>query len=451
MKKNGFALLMTLLVLLLLTAFGFGMLLLAGSYFRSTKNLHGNEDARFACEYATKFMLDRHNFGAAAPRFFFDSQLWQGGNMTPFQWNGYRIEAKLPQTWSDLSMNLFQVSAKKGKFVSQQTIGLKQRRLEDFALYSDADLSFSESPLFDGLVYSRGMIDLAKPDVRFRDIGQASMIQPLSNATFRKWTLQFFPYPQLDQQINFTMVHDHAQQNGFLIINRNPLFWNADHYEIDLNRLEFIPAGPDWRILYNGVELGTFHSLHLCFDDRLQIKQTVISVDLLPSNKPVMPLSLSTSSDIELNTNLQALSSNTTEHPLLLISGGVLFLKSALPRASYFSSTIVVLGSTTVGSKQYSVLMEPGGPSLTPGEKQVFLSEVRNSSFVLEPTKRDPFITALQNDRKIVWFRGSLVIQAAIQQSADLEELHFETSRHRHALLPAFPFIHQLESSRQWQ
>lgn len=451
MKKNGFALLMTLLVLLLLTAFGFGMLLLAGSYFRSTKNLHGNEDARFACQYSTKFMLDRHNFGGTTPRFYFDSQLWQGGNMTPFQWNGYTIEARLTQAWSDWSMNLLQVSAKKGKFVSQQTIGLQQRRLEDFAIYSDADLSLSESPLCDGLVYSRGMIELLKPDVRFRDIGQASVIQPLSNATFRKWTLQSFPYPQLDQHINFTMVHDHAQQNGFLVINRNPLFWNIDHYEIDLNRLEFIPAGPDWRIRYNGVELGTFHWLHLSFDDRLQMKQTVISADLLPSNKPVIPLYLSSSSDIELSTNLQTLSSNTSEHPLLLISGGVLFLKSALPRASYFSSTIVVLGSNTVGSEEYSVLMEPGGAALTPGEKQVFLTEVRNSSFVLEPTKRGPLITALQNDRKIVWFRGSLVIQAALQQSADLEELHFEASRYRHALLPAFPFIHQLESSRQWQ
>lgn len=451
MNKNGFALLMTLLVLLLLTAFGFGMLLLAGSYFQSTKNLHGNEDARIACQYSTKFMLDRHNFGATLPRFFFDSQLWQSNTMTPFQWNGYTIEARLPQPWSDLNMNLLQVSAKKGKFVSQQTIGLQQRRLEDFALYSDADLSLSESPLFDGLVYSAGMIDLVKPDVRFREVGQASLIQPLSNATFRKRTLQSFAYPQLDQHINFTMVHDHAQQNGFLVVNRNPLFWNVDHYEIDLNRLEFIPAGADWRIRYNGVELGIFHSLHLSFEERLQIKQTVISVDLLPSNKPVVPLYVSSSSDIELSTNLQTLFSANAEHPLLLISGGVLILKSALPQATYFGSTMIVFGSHSVGLGHYSVLMESGGIPLTPTEKNTFLYEVRNSGFVLETSKRGTLLTALQNDRKIVWFRGSLAIEASIQQSADLEELHFEASKYRYPLLPALPFVHELESNRQWQ
>jgi hypothetical protein len=199
------------------------------------------------------------------------------------------------------------------------------------------------------------------------------------------------------------------------------------------------------------VDLGVFRSLHLSFDDILRVKQTVVSPNPLPSNKPLVPLCLSSSSDIELSTNLQTLAGVNAEHPLLLIAQKVIRLSSELPLGSYFGATAVALGSQIVGSEEFSVLMDAGGQVLTPAEKQAFLTEIRNSSFVLDATKRDALITALQNDRKVVWFRGTLALRAGIQESADLQELHFESSRYKFSLLPPFPYVQQLESTRKWQ
>jgi hypothetical protein len=451
MTQRGFALVLSLFLLLLLTIFGFSLLLLASSYFRSAKNLTDNQKARLVCEQATRYMVDRHNMDPTSPRFFFDPQSWTQGTMVPFQWQGHEIAATFQPPWNASGPNALQVSASRGRFRAYQTLNIRQRRLEDFALYTNASLQFAVQPLFDGLVYSAGNLDFLTPVARFRELAQAGNISPSGNVSFRRMSLQRLDYPALDQFLGVANFFSDAQQNGLIISNANPLFWKGNHYELNLDLLQIARSQGRWQLHYNGADLGLVSSLHLWFDDHVYIQQSFAAMGYLPTGKPQVPLYISSSSDVTILSNLQKMFSQSAEHPLFLFATDALYLSSALPRAATISAGILVLGTDPVGATEYSVLIQPGGTILSTADKQIFLSQIRDSAFVVEPQKRNSLIQSLQNDGKIVWFRGSLLTAGPLQIPPDLEQLHFQASCGTYPLLPSFPFVFQEESSRRWQ
>src|SRR3972149_7383649 len=149
---KGFALLLSLLLLLLLTLFGFSLLLMAGSHYASARSLFENENARIACESAAWFLVGAHNSESGGPRFFQNPQSWSGEHMRPFDWNGYRVTGKLSAPWTAAADNLFTLAARKGTYQAQVQMTLRQRRPENFALFADDVLTLPTASLVDGLV-----------------------------------------------------------------------------------------------------------------------------------------------------------------------------------------------------------------------------------------------------------------------------------------------------------
>src|SRR5262245_23037238 len=130
--KNGFALVLSLMFLLVLTLLALILLLISGSYYASAHNLFENENARIACEQVTRLMVDTHNFDPAVPRFFHDPLHWQGQQLVPYAWNGYTVNAQLKSPWNLSTANELQVSVSKGRYNSSLNCSVDQIRLEDF-------------------------------------------------------------------------------------------------------------------------------------------------------------------------------------------------------------------------------------------------------------------------------------------------------------------------------
>jgi hypothetical protein len=444
---KGFALGITLLFLFLLTLCGFAILLIAGNYYSSVRNLMENENARMLCESATEEMVDRHNLDSDNPRFFFDPLSWQKLVMKPYKRMGYTISANLSAAWNPQTMNRLTVSARKGQYLGEQLAGVSQIRLENFAFYSDTSLILPLSSLFDGLVFVRDSMELMQPEVRFREVAQGRFF-PEENASFRRKTSKTLSYPEVTSLFTAGSFASTALTNGIMISGKNPLFWQSSGYQIDLNLLQIDPVGKKWQIRYKGTDVAITSTLLLWFDDVLIIRQADQSIPFFSSQKPKVPLYLGSGSALVLESSLLPVEGNAFRHPLCLISAGVIRIASKVPFASRFQSCLIALGADPLGA---SLVIDPGGTPLSILQKDQFMFEVNSSPFLFEDSKREAVKTALENQQKIVWFRGSVITESQLSFSGDVNQVHFQASSDIYPLLPSLPFVRIVEGSKQWR
>ena len=436
---KGFALLLSLLLLLLLTLFGFSLLLMAGSHYASARSLFENENARIACESAAWFLVGAHNSESGGPRFFQNPQSWSGEHMRPFDWNGYRVTGKLSAPWTAAADNLFTLAARKGTYQAQVQMTLRQRRPENFALFADDVLTLPTASLVDGLVFVRNTLNLLQPDVRFRGFVQADVF-PMDFASYRKKTLQTLDYPRLDTLLPFSEL----VQQAIVIGKDHLLFRKGDHYDLNLDSLTVSFRGENPFILYQGVEIGKGTLLY--FDDQLRVHQTNYLNPHPTAQQHDVPLYLFSSSEIVIESNLQPLQSGTRRHPLCFLTTDTIRLGPSMPRSCRIDACLAALGGDTA-----SMVIEPGGTDLTSDEKETLVAEINSSTFLVEALKQASFIDAVKSGEKTVWFRGSLLLGSSLQVPPELTELHFQASQASYSLLPSFPFVYVVEGSHQWR
>ena len=444
---KGFALGITLIFIFLFTLLGFAILMIAGNYYSSVRNLMDDENGQVLCDSAIGEMVDRHNLDSTATPFFFDPALWQKNTLKSYDRMGFTISAKFGGAWSPISVNQLTTSARRGNHLAEQTAGISQIRMENFALYTDGSFILPLSSLFDGLVFVRNGMELLQPDVRFLEITQGNFF-PSGNAAFQRKTFHTFAYPELGTMLTGSALASQALITGVLISGKNPIFWQAGNYEIDLDQLQINPVGNKWQIRYKGADVGIASSLLLWFDDRLTIHQADRNTSYLAAEKPKAPLYLGSIAEIVLDSNLLPLESAKFTHPLCLISAGSVRISSKVPIACRLQSLLIALGTDALGS---SLVIEPGGTPITAQQKAQFIFEMNTSSFVHEDSKLNALQTALDAQQKVVWFRGSLITRSGIAFSGDLSQVHFQESYDGYPLLPPFPFVRIAEGTRQWR
>ena len=194
-NTKGFALTVTLLFLLLMTLFGFSVLMLADSYYSSTRNFFEKENARIACNQAIHLMIDRHNLDPAPQRFFTDPEIWQGITMTPFVWNDHEIGAFLAKPWSATEPNQLTAVARKGRYSASRLVQNRQRRFEDFAemcrwQQTSPESAFTRKRLC-SLATPTGRITLRDARLIITENGQRTE-QPVEDETAWNHTLQTY-------------------------------------------------------------------------------------------------------------------------------------------------------------------------------------------------------------------------------------------------------------------
>ena len=442
---KGFALVASLLFVLIMTLFGFSVLLMASGYYSSTRSLFEKENARIANESAAQWIVAQHNSGNSDPPYLFDSLNWNGTAIRSFQWNEHAISAGFENIWNP-GTNRLTLTVRKGPFVASQTLEMRQIRLEDFALFSTQSQILPYASLFDGTVFARGSIEIQRPTVRFREFVYAE-VQPEYYASFRKRTQQSLEFPNLEQMIPVQAFMDEGSKSGVVILNRDALFWENGHYSLDLDKLEIDPLNGLWHLQYKGKDLGTHYSLVFWFDGDLQVFRTEPPVSLIPSLKPRTPLYLVASGDVQIDSNLSPVESPSGIHPLCVIAANAIRLTASVPRACHLDACLIALGSGDTGGLK----METGGRDLTTLEKEGFLFAVRNSAFLVEEEKKEALLNAVETGEKTVWFRGSVILNAALQGSSDLTQAHFQASEDVYPLLPPSLFVHIVEGSRQWR
>ncbi|HJZ12221.1 MAG TPA: hypothetical protein VJ521_08725 [Acidobacteriota bacterium] len=291
---KGFALLVSLLLLLLLTLFGFSLLLMAGSHYGSARSLFENENAKLACESAlwsivTGYNSETEEFRLARP----PEKYWS--ELQPFSWNGYTIEMSLSAPWKSGEPNRMNLSARRGQYFAEIVAELRQRRFEDFALFSDAPQTLSTSSVFDGLVYVKGELSLVEPDVQFRNIVQADVF-PADFGSYWRKAVSNLDYPGVDQFL----------QKPFLERPETPqditAFRKGDEYVVRMDDIRLVLDRDKWFVQYKGkaVSEGTV----LYFDDNVHVNQSLQNSYFHISSKPVQSLYLISAESIIIESSL---------------------------------------------------------------------------------------------------------------------------------------------------
>lgn len=451
MSDDGFAIVLTLLLILILVLFACTVLLLASSYYSSGRNMFEIQNCRLNCESALKRALDRHNAGDEEPRFFFDPANWQGRKLLPYSWNGYEISGYLSEEWKSSASNIFTFSTRKGPFVSEQQVELRQLRLEDFALYGDALQVLNTASFFDGRLRNSEGLELNTGGVIFRDFVH-SVVTPEEYADSRKFTLQQFDYPDLGSILPASRFRQDAVANGILISSCavSP-FWNKDHCEVDMDRLDIEPSGKKWRVTYAGLEIGRITTINLWFDGPLTVKQAFVPQRLIEQS----PLSgkalyVCSSSVIRIDSSLQHVVRHGRSFPICLVAGEHMRVTDATPRAVRFQACLISLGSINVDDAPYGVVVERDGSIIAEPEKQALRYEILTSPLLFEEASKQAFLQSLETGSRCVWFRGSVLTRWPLLTSG-APVVHFEASRQLYDLLPSFPFIQIVEGSRLWR
>ena len=416
--KKGFALGLTLLLLLILAILGFSLLLIAGSYYSSSHNLFESQNARLTCETAVKQMVDLYNQNPGVVQF------------SKFQFNGYVITPELKATWNPSASNTVEIEAQKGSFIAKEQVLLRQRRLEDFALYTDGEQTFAGSSLYDGLLYCGGSLQIGSL-VRFRDFVQCD-VAPDWNASYRKKTMQTFPYAIVD---SYTVP-----VSGISISNHNSLFWATDHYELNLDLLTFSLSRGTWTVNYRSQFVGKSKTLMLRFDAKVLLRQTDFEIPYLPSGNAIVPLYIS-APEISIATNLPGFQ----DHPLCLISSGVIQITHEVPSGCRIHAMLIAQGSVPINGRDVSIIIESGANA-----GSFPISEVTHSSFLVEPERKADLLQAIAAGQRIIWFRGSVISQSGIDAPLEITQMHFENSHDVFGLLPSLPFIYIVEGSKTW-
>jgi hypothetical protein len=447
---KGFALFFSLMFVLLLTLLGFCLLVLASEHYSITHHLFEKENSRLACESAVEQIVERHNLSSESPRFFFDSQNWQGTLLLrPFSFNGYSMNANLGTPWSSEAPNRFLFTARKGSIVSQQYTEIRQMRLEDFALYSEEPQVSSSSSLFAGSVFVRGGLQLTKPVVRF--LGPVySGVQPAAFASYQHPHSPPLEFPALSSLVTSTIFRQWASQQGIMISGTHPSFWKTDHYELVLNQLQLEQSGSRWKISYSGGLIGESSIPLLFFDGPLTVYQTSTVVTNILVTKPKAPLYVGSSGELRLESEIGSLEDPAAIHPIALVSGSAMTIGSAAPTACRINAILLALGSKTVSGQDASFIIEAGGVAPTEEGKRQWISDLSHTEFLMEDEKRESILKSLQNGEKMVWFQSTLVSEKGILPSPDLTQLHFRSSKETYSLFPSFPFVFVVQGSRQW-
>ncbi|MCI0443677.1 hypothetical protein L0152_10715 [bacterium] len=448
--KNGFALVLSLMFLLVLTLLALILLLVSASYYASAHNLFENENARIACEQVTRLMVDTHNFDPAVPRFFHDPLHWQSRQLVPYVWNGYTVTGQLKSTWNLSAVNDIQVNVSKGRYNSSLNCSIDQIRLEDFALYLNDAQSLPAASLIDGRAFVANGLNLENPIVRFRDFVEGT-ISPTLNASFRKTTAQTINYPSLTSFCNAAQFLTEAQTKGLFITAQNPIFWNGSEYELNLDLFELQKqSGNRWRVLYNTIDLGIIRSLHIGFDNVVRIRQSYAQIPHLTDTKSIVPIYLSSVANVLLDSSVQSIESANGRHPLCIISNGSISITQVAPGFVRIQALLIAFGSSNHNGLDSSLILTPGFGSVSNTELDSWKMEIYESSFSVEADKRDSLLAILQNGGKAIWFRGSVALTGPIFISDDLDQIHFESSHFDYLFLPSFPFVKIVEGSQQW-
>ena len=427
---KGFALLLSLLLVLMLTIFAYWMLLLAEKHHAATRILYDTENARIIAEAAANRLVLQHNL--QAPGVFTDPANWSGLQLKPFFLNEYRIAGSLATPWNDTAINLLQLQAEKKRSFARMELPVRQIRLEDFALFSDVAQTLSTSTLFDGMLFVRDGLTLEQP-VRFREAVHNN-VSPSYHASYRKpnriW-LDFQPLiaPALSGSLNIT---DEAGP-----------FWQSDHYELDLDKLSISRTSDSWEILYNGIPIGESQTLMLAFDRSVHISQSFRELPHLPGPLTPVTLSIASKEDLIIKTSIQSLQINQQEYRLLLYS------ESLIRISNPFSA--VRIDACILSSGKPSLQVEAGANPIPGSDLDSWIHEMHGSAFVLEPEAKGTFLKALQSNQKIVWFRGSVALKGSLVVAADITQLHFEACRSLHPPIPSFPFVEIVEEKKKWQ
>jgi hypothetical protein len=269
------------------------MLLLAEKHYAASRMLLDSENARIAAQSAATRLVLQHNM--EMPRFFSEPSSWNGLELNPLTWEDYVISGALEQTWSATEMNMLHLRARRKRSFGQLDLPLRHIRFEDFALYSDAPQSLATSTLFDGNVFVRGGMAIDQP-VRFRDAVHND-VTPAHYASFRKRNSVRFEFPVFNAP---------AWPSGLNMELRAAPFWNTDHYEINLDRLDLSRAGDQWIVRYEGTFLAQIPELVLSFDEDLHITQTFHRIPHVPGTKPEAALYIVSKKDVSIRTSRKA-------------------------------------------------------------------------------------------------------------------------------------------------
>ena len=448
-NTKGFALAVTLLFLLLMTLFGFSVLMLAGNYYASARNFFEKENARIACNQAIRLMIDRHNLDNAPQRFFVDPRIWQGTRMTPFLWNDHEITASLAKPWSGAEPNELTTASRKGRYAASRLAQIRQRRMEDFALYLDDSAELTGASLFDGPVFTRSGLRLDVPGTRFRATVQGT-VEPKEFTTFRKENLQILAYPEAAPFVGATFFRDEARSKGLVVAPRHPAFWRTSRYELNLDLLELEKQPRNrWRLRYDGLDLGIASEPLLWFDDSVAVSQPA-SPPVFLITKPSVPIYIASAADILILTSLHPPEDVSYRHPVALAAEDALYIDSSAPRALCLEALLIGLGSDPFDDSQHSLFIEPGGQPLTADQLTWFRSEILSSAFLLEEERRNAVLAALEGGERIVWFRGGLVLSKTWKEPDGPVQIHFQGGADSFPLLPALPFVYMVEGREQW-
>lgn len=443
---KGFALVFTILFLLLLTVFSLMILSMAGDYYASTTYLFENQNARISCEQAGRALIDRHNL---ADRVFFDSSQWPNRSLLPFPYNGFQISASLKTAWKHDTPNLVTIAANKGRYHAEEELEIAQSRLEGFALYTDSTALIPGGSLIDGKVFARDSVGITDPLVTFRDVVQGS-VEPSQYASFRKQGSPELSYPSLSSLLQMDSFSKEADKNGVKVPVKNPLFWDVDHYELDLNQLQIKQKGKKWELIYRNVSAGTCAHPLLFFDSNVRITQNDQTLPFI-STKQVEPLYVASNGDISISTNLYPLQATNYEHPLCLIAAKAIRLASDAGRIQTIHACLIALGSELINEESCGLVIDPGAAASTPAQKESIIGELRQSTFIREEDVLSETISAIEREDRVIWIRGGLVLSSAIALPPDVSQLHLQGSAAMYSLLPGLPFVYRLEGTQQWR
>jgi hypothetical protein len=429
---KGFALFLSLMLILILSVFAFWLLMISQAHYAASRTLFESENARIISEAAVQYMVQKHNH--QKPRMFFDPLQWNQQQLKEYYWNGYRITGSLSASWSTLQTNLLTLRADKGRYASEIQAGIRQLRLEDFALFSNNRQMLSTSTLFDGLVYTPPELIVQKP-VRFRGLVY-NQVSPEFNASYRRKAEADLEFPLLAE-----LFPPGWNAGGILISGKNPMFWQTDRYVLDLDALDFSAVGKKFRILYQGKTLGDVDWPGISFDDRVQIQQSYQEIPWLSSGKTEQSFYIVSAGDFMIGSSIQALQLNSSVLHLCLVSGNNIQILP-VDAETRVEAMLIAFGD---------VFIDGGAAILAAAEKQSWNSEITGSAFLVEPIAKTDLLKAIENNEMVLWLRGTTAVGGELHVAEDLKQLHFEATRHVHSSLDPFPYVELVEGERQWQ
>ena len=427
---KGFALLLSFLLVLILTIFAYWMLLLAEKHYAATRILFDTENARIIADAVATRLVLQHNL--QMPGVFTDPSSWSGLQLNPFFLNDYRVSGNLAAPWSDTAINLLRLQVEKKRSIAGMELPVRQIRFEDFALFSDAPQTLGTSTLFDGMLFVREGLTLAQP-VRFREAVHNN-VSPSFHASYRKPNRIWFDF----QPLNAPVLSDPLNITG-----QAAPFWQSDHYELDLDHLEFSRLSDSWKVRYKGITVGETQTLTLSFDRSVHVSQSFRELSHLPAPGPLVTLSIASKEELVIKGSIQSLQINQQEYRLLLFAESLIRVSSPL--------SAVRIDACILSSGEPSLHVETGDDPLSNPDLDSWINEIHGSAFVMEPEKKGDFLQALQTNQRIVWFRGSVGLKGSLFISPDITQLHFEACRSIHYPIPSFPFVEVVEGKKKWQ